>query len=63
MIEPEPTPQEVALAGLAASGALDLAGGEVGFALWTPVGRVQGLACAARKYTEMRMSHAVVGRP
>ncbi len=43
VVAPEPGARDVALAALAASGALDLPGGEIGFALWAPVGRVQGL--------------------
>ncbi|MEO3413813.1 acetyl/propionyl/methylcrotonyl-CoA carboxylase subunit alpha [Roseovarius sp. CAU 1744] len=43
VVAPEPGPRELALAGMAASGVMDLAGEESGFALWSPVGRVQGL--------------------
>ena len=54
VVESAPEPREIALAGLAASGALDLSGGEVGFALWAPVGRVQGLRRGDDLY-EMRI--------
>ena len=54
VVEPAPGPREIALAGLAASGGLDLTGGEVGFALWAPVGRVQGLRRGDDSY-EMRI--------
>ena len=43
VVQPDPSHAEIALAGLAASGALDLSGDETGFALWTPVGRLQGV--------------------
>ncbi len=43
VVAPEPAPQDIALAGLAASGVLDLSDDAAGFALWLPVGRVQGL--------------------
>ena len=43
VVEPEPNAQMIALAGLAASGVLDLAADDAGFALWSPVGRVQML--------------------
>ena len=52
--EPVPGPAEIALAGLAASGVLDLAGAETGFALWTPVGRLQALRHGEDTY-EMRI--------
>lgn len=54
VVEPVPGPQEIALAGLAASGALDLSGDETGFALWAPVGRVQELRRGDDSY-EMRI--------
>ncbi|MFD1158245.1 acetyl/propionyl/methylcrotonyl-CoA carboxylase subunit alpha [Roseovarius aestuarii] len=52
--EPVPGPPEIALAGLAASGVLDLAGAETGFALWAPVGRLQALRHGGDTY-EMRI--------
>ncbi len=43
VVTPEPSPRDIALAGLAASGMLEAGGSDLGFALWAPVGRVQGL--------------------
>jgi len=43
VVPPEPTPQDVALAGMAALGLLEGGEGEIGFTLWTPLERAQVL--------------------